>query len=326
MEMVAARLHPDQTRLSRHTDAAMQGVRQAAQLTKRLLAFSRRPVPEPEAVDVDRLVSGLAELLRRTTGSRIGLEVRLSGSPLFVWADVNQMENALLSLVLSAREQVPDGGALTLTVSAVRTAQPPADHMQIELGGLSRVRDWGADLFMARAFARQAGGTLTHNPTPRLLLPRHLPPRARARERQPGGPTRVLVVEDDDALRSLCAETLRGAGFAVLEAPDAMEAFGLLTDHGGTDLLFVDIGLPGGVGGQALAHAARDMDATVRVLFTTGQDNPGLPQDAALLRKPFRPADLLAAVRETLGRSARPSAITATLLANVPGAGTGAAV
>jgi CheY-like chemotaxis protein len=304
----------------------MQGVRQAAQLTKRLLAFARRPVPEPEAVDVDRLVSGLAELLRRTSGSRIGLEVRLFGSPLFVWADVNQMEHALLSLVLSAREQVPDGGALTLAVSTVRMAQPPADYMQIELSGLSRVRDWDTDLIMVRAFARQAGGKLTDNPTPRLLLPRHLPPRASLRERPRGGPARILVVEDDEGLRSLCAETLRGAGYDVLEASDAMEAFRLLTDHGGTDLLFVDIGLPGGVGGQALAHAARDMDETMRVLFTTGQDGSGLPHDAALLRKPFRPADLLAAVRDALGRCPSASTQPPPILATAPGAGSGAAI
>ena len=76
----------------------MQGVRRAAALTGRLLSFSRQPASEPETVDVDRLVTGLSDLLRRTLGERIGLDVQLSGAPWFTWADVNQMENALLSL------------------------------------------------------------------------------------------------------------------------------------------------------------------------------------------------------------------------------------
>jgi DNA-binding response OmpR family regulator len=95
---------------------------------------------------------------------------------------------------------------------------------------------------------------------------------------------------------------LRGVGYQVLEAPDAMEAFRLIADHGAIDLLFTDLGLPGGVSGRSLADAARNVDAGMRVLFTTGYERADLPDKAAatLLRKPFTPAELAAKVREVL--------------------------
>ena len=160
---------------------------------------------------------------------------------------------------------------------------------------------------MARDFVREAGGCLLRSdPTPagpslRLFLPRYMPPAVGHVEspRVPGGRTRILVVEDDAAIRAVCVETLRGLDYEVLEAPDAMEAFRLIADHGGVDLLFADLGLPGGVSGRALADAARKVDAGMRVLFTTGYDRADLPDwaAAALLRKPFNSAQLAAKVR-----------------------------
>ncbi len=90
--------------------------------------------------------------------------------------------------------------------------------------------------------------------------------------RDTGGRATILVVEDDAAVRDACVEMLRKLNYDVLEAPDAMEAFRLIADHGGIDLLFTDLGLPGGVSGRALADAARNVDAGIRVLFTTGHE------------------------------------------------------
>jgi CheY-like chemotaxis protein len=342
LEMVVRRLNPDQDRLLRHTDAAMQGVRRAANLTGRLLSFSRQPVVEREAVEVDRLVQDLSELLRRTLGDRIRLEVRLSASPWFAWVDVNQMENALLSLVVNARDEVPDGGMLTIAVSnvlldaafvAAHPAVSPGDYIQVAVGGpavsLPDGAKWcepaekltSADLFMVRAFVREAGGCLLRSDpvkgelSLRLFLPRHVPPSIanRALARAAGGRTRILVVEDDAAIRTLCVEALCEAGYEVLEAPDAMEAFRLIADHGAIDLLFTDLGLPGGVSGRALAEASRNVDSAIRVLFTTGYDHVDLPgrSAAALLRKPFNSAQLSAKVREVLaGAAAQPRSET----------------
>ncbi len=329
VELVARRLGEEHARLISHTDAAMQGVRRAAILAGRLLAFSRQTSVEPEAVDVDHLVNGLSELLRRTLGARIRLDVGLSGSPWFAWADVNQMENALLSLVVNARDQVPDGGVLSVVVSnaqldavfeAAHPTVPAGDYIQV---AISRSPDpavakrWepaddlsSADLFMARAFAREAGGCLLRSDPAagglslRMFLPRYLPPSVGSvrSPRVAGGCATILVVEDEAAIRSVCVETLQGVGYHVLEAPDAMEAFRLIADHAGIDLLFTDLGLPGGVSGRALADAARNVDPDMRVLFTTGYERTDLPDraKAALLRKPFNPAQLAAKVREVL--------------------------
>jgi CheY-like chemotaxis protein len=326
VEMLVRRLGTDHAPLLRHTDAAMHGVRRAAILTGRLLSFARQPSAEREAVEVERVVHDLSELLRRTLGERIGLDVRLSGSPWLAWVDVNQMENALLSLVVNARDQVPHGGALSLAVSNVQldavfmAAHPsvlPGDYIQIAVSGSGDAHQWApgddltsVDLFMVRAFVREAGGCLLRSdPTPggpslRVFLPRYVSPVVTHVEspRAPGSQTRILVVEDDAAIRAVCVETLRGLGYEVLEAPDAMEAFRLIADHGGIDLLFTDLGLPGGVSGRALADAARNVDAGMRVLFTTGYDRADLPHwaAAALLRKPFNPAQLATKVRQVL--------------------------
>ncbi len=329
VEMISRRLEPGQEKLLRHTDLAMQGVRRAAILTGRLLSFSRQPAIEPETVDVDRLVDGLADLVRRTLGERIRLEVELSASAWFAWADINQMENALLSLVVNARDQVPDGGVLSIVVSnvqldavfaAANPAVPPGDYIQIAVSGSTdpaEAQRWepaedltSADLFMARAFVREVGGCLLRSDpmlcglSLRMFLPRYVPPpvASAAMAHSAGGQTTILVVEDDPAVRSVSVETLRGQGFHVLEAPDAMEAFRLIADHGGIDLLFTDLGLPGGVSGRALADAARNVDPRMRVLFTTGYERADLPDRVAamLLRKPFNPAQLVAKVRDVL--------------------------
>jgi CheY-like chemotaxis protein len=110
------------------------------------------------------------------------------------------------------------------------------------------------------------------------------------------------VVEDDDAVRHACIDALREHDYALLDAPDAMEAFRLISDHGGIDLLLTDLGLPGGVSGHALADAARNVDRRIRVVFTTGYDRAELSGfgAAALLRKPFSAEQLTNAVRDAL--------------------------
>jgi CheY-like chemotaxis protein len=325
VEMVVRKLDTGHDRLRRYTDAAIQGVQRAAALTSRLLSFSRQSPPEPETIDVDRLLTDLSDLLRRTLGNRVGLEVRLSGEPWFTQADVSQMENVLLSLVVNARDQVPDGGVLTLAVTNVRLDKmfvdtirciAPGDYIQVAVGVAATQEPpshWRAvdnltraDLLMARAAVQEAGGCLLRSdgPSLRIFLPRHLPPLVvtNAPRSKVGGRPTVLVVEDDPSVRAVCVETLTELNYQVLEAPDAMEAFRLIADRGGIDLLFTDLGLPGGVSGRALADAARNLDPRMRVLFTTGSGCTDLPNrvSSALLRKPFDPVQLAAKVRDVM--------------------------
>ncbi len=333
VELVKRRMDGGQERLVRHLDAAMQGVQRAATLTGRLLSFSRDPASEPEAVDVGRLLAGLSDLLRRTLGEDVSLDVQIPEERWFVWADVNQMENALLSLAVNARDRVSHGGVLALTGSNVRlndqfvAAHPgvlPGEYIRIAFSDSTLAAeaadpalDWqpaddlaDVGLSMARGFVRQAGGCLLRAgsvagpPSLRLFLPRYQPPAPSgiiSRSHDNARPS-ILVVEDDAAVRRACVETLRELDYTVLEAPDAMEAFRLIADHGGIDLLFTDLGLPGGVNGRTLADAARNVDPAIRVLFSTGY----APSDAhsnsatSLLAKPFTPAQLAQKVKDVL--------------------------
>ena len=330
VEMVANRLDGSHRRLLRHTEAALQAVQRAAALTGLVLSFSRQPTPEPEAVPVDRLLTGLSDLLRRTLGDRIGLDVVPSDASWLTWADVTEMENALLSLAISARDRIHDGARLTIAVSNVRSdavfraaypAVPAGDYVQIAVGGdlgTDEPKAWlpaddlsRPDLSMAYAFVQDAHGFLLRSDPAagelslRLLLPRFVPPApvGVTARRDTGGRTTILVVEDDAVIRAASVRMLRKLDYDVLEAPDAMEAFRLIADHGGIDLLFTDIGLPGGVSGRALAEAARDVDAGIKVLFTTGYERADLPPhtSATLLRKPFSAAQLASTVRDILG-------------------------
>ena len=326
VEMAAHRFDAPQERLLRHTDAALQGVQRAAALTAWLLSLSRQTTPEAEAVEVNRLVRGLDDLLRRMLGGRVALEVVTSAEPWLVWADMNRMENALLSLLVNVRDTMPHGSRLTVTVSNARLGQAvepasrhclPGDYVEITMDDTSRGGEgWradpdmnGGDLSMARAFAQDNGGMLQGRDLVgrglglRLLLPRCVFPRpANCGFRLVRKRPRILVVEDDDRVRTTCVEILRDLDYEVLEAPNAMEGFRLIADCAGIDLLFTDLGLPGGANGRALADAARDADPATQVLFTTGYGHADLPDWAkgALLHKPFSPAKLKAKVGDRL--------------------------
>ncbi len=349
IELLMRRLPAGSDALLRRADAAMQGVRRAATLTHRLLAFSRQQPLDPEPLNVGRLVAGMSDLLRRTLGESIAIETVLPGGLWLTRADANQLEAALLHLAVNAHEAMPDGGKLTIETANTHLDETyAAGHPDATAGAyvmlavtdtgtgmsretLGRVFDpffttkfgseaSGLGLAMVYSFVTQSRGHIRLQSEPgegttvRIYLPRYLAqPVAAAVAAQPGPiPARdagetILVVEDDEDVRRSSVEALRDLGYVVLEAPDAMEAFRLIADRGGIDLLFTDVGLPGGVNGQALADAARNVCPELRVLFTTGynlsaalQDQQAATQGMHFLAKPFTFDELAAKVRECL--------------------------
>ena len=209
LELLGARIGQGRiSDLDRYVNAAQGAARRAASLTHRLLAFSRRQTLEPRPTDVNRLVGGMEELIRRTVGPSVAIEVVGAAGLWPALVDPNQLENALLNLCINARDAMPDGGRLTIETAntlldhraAGERELPPGQYLSLSVSdtgtGMSpevaaRAFDpffttkpiglgTGLGLSMIYGFARQSGGQvriyseLGHGTTMRLYLPRHL--------------------------------------------------------------------------------------------------------------------------------------------------------
>ena len=314
----------------RYVESARETVRRAAALTHRLLAFARQQTLDPASVNVDALVRGMEELIRRTAGVAVQVEVRLGDGAWPVLCDESQLENALLNLCLNARDAMPGGGWLTISTGEVQlsaadlvgeegTAAGAFASLAVTDTGsgmdeATKLRVFepffttkplgqgtGLGLSQVYGFVRQSGGLVRLDSAPgegttvRLFLPRHEAVEADAEDREAASAV-VLLVEDEEGLRAMAAEWLREAGHRVLEAPDGAAALRLL--HGGVrvDLLATDVGLPGGMNGRQVADAARERRPELPVLFMTGYAGAALgaalPAGTALIDKPFALEDL----------------------------------
>jgi len=132
---VDAKPVPPRSEIMRPVDAAMRGAERAANLTHRLLAFSRRQPLEPRPLEVNRLVTGMSELLRRTLGESVAIETVLGGGVWHIHADPNQLENSIINLAVNARDAMPDGGKLTIeTANAHLDETYAAEHPEVHVG------------------------------------------------------------------------------------------------------------------------------------------------------------------------------------------------
>ena len=303
----------DQGRISeldRYITAAQGATSRAAALTHRLLAFSRRQTLEPKAVDANKLVAGMEELVRRTVGPGILVQTDLSDELWTCFCDPNQLENAILNLCINGRDAMGDGGRLIVeTANAVIDADaaaqrdmPPGEYVAVAVSDtgrgispelLPRVlepffttkaagKGTGLGLSMIYGFAKQSGGQIRiyseigEGTTVRLYLPRH---RGDAQAEQPkeqpakppaGRGETVLIVDDEPTIRMLVSDTLADLGYQAIEAADAPTGLKLLESDVAIDLLITDVGLPGGMNGKQMADVARRRRPDLKVLFITG--------------------------------------------------------
>ncbi len=304
---------------ARYVAAATESAERAAALTQRLLAFARRQPLDPRAVDVVGLIRSMEELLRRTLGEAITLSIEIAPGLPATLCDPNQLENAILNLVINARDAMPGGGRLAIAAAETRLVAgeeaPPGDYVAITVSDTgigmppavaARAFDpffttkptgqgTGLGLSMIYGFVRQSGGMVDIRTAPgagtavRLCLPRHAGAASAVRiSPLPGlagapaartGET-VLVVEDEPVVRSVLIEVLHDLGYHALEAVDGREALGLLRGDWQLDLMVTDVGLPGGMNGRQLASLAREQRPGLKVLFVTGYaDAAGLSGD-----------------------------------------------
>ena len=293
LDLLQTRLDQGRTdNVARYINAAMTSANRAAALTHRLLAFARRQPLIPKSVDVNRLVVSLEDLLRRTIGETIDLEIAASDDLWCTLCDPNQLESALLNLAINARDAMPDGGKLTITTANARldgmTADTPAlspgDYICIGVTdsgtGMSaevaaRAFDpffttkpigqgTGLGLSMIYGFARQSNGHVTidsklgQGTSVKLYLPRHhgdvAAEHASAVRAAEHAATgeTVLVVEDEPVVRGVIMEMLGEQGYRTLEAVDGPSGLRMLRTNERIDLLVTDVGLPG-MNGRQLA-------------------------------------------------------------------------
>jgi nitrogen-specific signal transduction histidine kinase/CheY-like chemotaxis protein len=294
----------------RYIRAAQTGVERAAALTHRLLAFSRRQPLNPRRTDANELIKGMSELIHRTVGPSIRVEIVGSVSLWQTKVDQSQLENALLNLCINARDAMPDGGRLTIETAnkwidettAVERDLPPGQYVQLCVSdtGCGMTADvikhafdpffttkpmgegTGLGLSMIHGFTRQSGGQVRiysevgSGTTMCLYLPRDAS--GEADDAKPvvvespakGHGETVLVVDDEPTLRTVISEILTGEGYSTILAADGPSAMKVVQGDARIDLLITDVGLPNGMNGRQVADAASEARPGLRVIFITG--------------------------------------------------------
>jgi PAS domain S-box-containing protein len=342
---------PDSTataRILRARDMALQGTQRAATLTSRLLAFSRQQPLAPTALDANKLVGAVCELLRRILGEATSLETVLAGGLWLTFADANQLENAILNLALNARDAMPDGGKLTIEtancyldegyVGGLAELVTRGQYVQVAVTdtgtGMDRAtierafepffttkdvgKGTGLGLSQVYGFVRQSSGhvkiysEIGEGTTVKIYLPRYLGATESATVAAPIEPAGaigkecILVVEDDEVLRSYATESLRELGYRVLEAANGWTALEVLDRNPEIELLFSDVVMPGGLNGRQLADEAIRRRPGLKVLFTTGYTRNAIVHHGRLdpgihlIGKPFSFQELATKVRARL--------------------------
>lgn len=325
----------DAPRLTRALKAAERG----ALLTQRLLAFSRKQALHPQAVAMAPLLENLSELMRHSLPATLSLEIEAQSPAWPAWIDVGQLENALINLVMNARDAMAGRAGVikirTWNQRVTRSSGQRQDMVALEVidhgCGMSqavkarvfepffttKATGSGLGLSMVYGFVRQSGGRVALESAPgqgttvRLQLPRAMTEVEKAvapveDEPIPAGERLALVLEDEEDVRQTLCEQLHQLGWLTLETASGEEALQLLEASPDIALLISDLMLPGGLSGADVIHTARRRFPALPVLLISGQDlrpaqNPALPE-VEWLRKPFTRAQLAQALSAAYAR------------------------
>jgi PAS domain S-box-containing protein len=331
----------DRPAAGEYADIALHSARRGAELTHRLLAFSRQQTLRPDAIRLRQMLGSLEHRLARTLGTGIEVVVTPPEEDLVAYADGAQLEAALLNLAVNARDALPEGGRITI---AWYRTEPDEAGLLSETGHVKiTVTDTGVGmdeatlaqacepffttkgahssglgLSMVQGFARQSGGDVSIDSSPgagtvvTLFLPLTVPEPVKATAPICTGPLsgRILLVDDEPDVLVTGAAFLRHSGFAVTQVENAAKALQLLRTGERFDALVTDYAMPGS-NGLDLVHRARDIQPGLSALIITGfLDLTKLDlDDVTVLRKPFGRLALVEHVRSLIeGQSAQASA------------------
>ncbi len=339
------RLRRDLTepKLVRKLDMIDTAAQRGENLTRQLLAFSRRQNLTPTVIDLAQRVREFRSLLAPSLRGDIEIRIDVPSRITAVRVDVSELELAVLNLAVNARDAMPNGGTIEIGVRPVTLRGEPAyDRLQGEFVALS-VADTGAGIppdVVARifepffttkdvgkgtglglsqvyGFAKQTGGTVTVWSRPgvgttfTLYLPRsrEVPQRSepvRLCDAEPQEAGSILVVEDNSEVADIATELLNELGYHVTRVGGAPAALELLRGGERFDLVFSDVVMPGGMSGVELAQVIRKDYPDVPVVLTTGYFKAGdkpLPRGLPVLRKPYDIAELKSTLRSAMKHS-----------------------
>jgi PAS domain S-box-containing protein len=286
-------------------EAAWRG----ADLTQRLLAFSRRQPLQPAVTDINRLIADTTKLLKATLGEQVEIKTMLQHDLERAMVDPGQLTASIINLALNSRDAMPEQGKLVIetddvildedyanansevtpgpyvmiAISDTGTGIPPAILHKVfdpffttkEVG-----RGTGLGLSMVYGFVKQSNGHVKiyseegHGTTVKLYLPRaqeheSSPRRGHDRVNQ-GGTESILVVEDDALVREYVVAQLKSLGYRVTSAANAIEALSALEKDTTIDILFTDVIMPGPMNGRQLADEAVRRMPSLKVVYTSG--------------------------------------------------------
>ena len=321
---------PDDSRTLRLIDGAVQGAKRGAALTQRLLAFARRQSLKVDPASIGGLIDGIRNLLERSVGTDVRLQYQIAAGLPPALVDPNQVELALLNLVVNARDAMPDGGDITISVEHVRVeekADLKAGHyirlsvtdtgsgmdeetLQRSIEPFFSTKELGKGtglgLSMIHGLAVQLNGALRLSSTPGrgtradLYLPVTSLPAEESESAMPASDAppqasraRILLVDDDVLIAMSTAGMLEDLGHEVIEANSGQSALEALQSNSGVDLMITDFAMPG-MNGAQLAIEARRMMPGLPILLATGYAE--MPKGATIelprLGKPYSQVEL----------------------------------
>jgi signal transduction histidine kinase len=318
---------PDDPRAVRLIEGALQGARRGASLTQRLLAFARQQDLNAVSTDMALLVRGMSDLLDRSLGPQVDIELKIPDRLPCARVDPNQVELAILNLAINARDAMPDGGAIEIALSVESVAGKQwlsnGDYVRVDVrddgAGMDEEtlekaiepffstkpvgKGTGLGLSMVHGLAVQLGGALKLNSRPgegvlaTLWLPvaetQPLEIEATAAQAPPHRTATILLVDDDPLIAMSTADMLEDLGHTVIQRNSGAGALDVLRGGEGVDLLMTDYAMPG-MTGIDLAGAARAIRPQMPILLATGYaDVPeGSRIDLPRLAKPYRQSQL----------------------------------